>query len=97
MYEGGEMEFEKGYPLSLSFSIRKGKEKSWGGGEGGRPVSASSGRMRKSRLCRLKDEERRASAWRMFDWRLPSWGENWRHAMRIFFREGSERGGGLFV
>lgn len=64
---------------------------------GGRPVSASSGRMRKSRLCRLKDEERRASAWRMFDWRLPSWGENWRHAMRIFFREGSERGGGLFV
>lgn len=51
-------------------------------------MSANSGRMRKSRLCRLREDERRASAWRMFDWRLPSWGENWRHAMRIFFREG---------
>lgn len=34
---------------------------------GGRPVSANSGRMRKSRLCRLGEEERRASARRMFD------------------------------
>lgn len=46
-------------------------------------MSANSGRMRKSRLCRFVEEERRASARRMFDGRLPSWGENWRHAMRI--------------
>lgn len=64
---------------------------------GGRPVSANSGRMRKSRLYRLGEEERRASTRRMFDWRLPSWGENCRHAMRIFFAGKSERGGGLFV
>lgn len=50
-------------------------------------MSANSGRIRKSRLCRSRQDKRRASARRMFDWRLPSWGENWRHAMRIFFRE----------
>lgn len=60
------------------------------GGGGGEPVSANSGRMRKSRLCRSGEEERRLSARRMFDGRLPSWGENWRHAMRIFTREGEE-------
>lgn len=79
------MEFEKVFPCLFSFSI-PGKEKNGVGG--GRPVSANSGRMRKSRLCRLKDEERRDSARRMFDWRLPNWGENWRHAMRIFFSGG---------
>lgn len=35
--------------------------------EGGRPVSANSGRMRKSRLCRLVEDDIRASARRMFD------------------------------
>lgn len=58
----GEMEFKTVVSCLFLFSIW-GKGKMWGG----RPVSANSGRMRKSRLCRLGEEERRASARRMFD------------------------------
>lgn len=73
----GENELDRGlFSIPRSVPVERGKG-------GGGPVSANSGRMRKSRLCRLA-EERRVSARRIFAGRLPSWGENWRHAMRIF-------------
>lgn len=75
MYERGGLRWSfKNRRSPVSFFLDMGeKEKcGFGGGWGGgsRPVNANSGRMRKSRLCRLcglREYERRASARRMFD------------------------------
>lgn len=49
-------------------------------------MNASSGRTRRSRLWRdEEDEERRESARAIFSSTRPSFGENWRVAIRMVF------------